>query len=221
MSNNETPLYSNFQCSNIPSSKRAHLFKVMEKYNIKKNYMYCRLSKYSNCVKKTVIFDLDTLLNIREVCIENNKKTKFIDSVIDIYNGTYENVKRKQNLEELAIYLGKTKSFFHQLKTKQYTLFRYLCFIGKGNPAIGYTKFDVAIDKQVDEFCEHMLQFPNRWQASLYLVAKGFYSSGHSAYSQLIKIETVGVNSKQLEWNFFKKLRKMNKHFRRNNECNQ
>jgi hypothetical protein len=93
-----------------------------------------------------------------------------------------------------------------------------LCFLGKGNPAIGYSKFPIAMEKQVDELCEHMLQFTNRWLAAGYLYEKGFYSSRYSANEMLVRYETVGYNSTQVEWALFKRIRNINKHFRRKNE---
>jgi hypothetical protein len=84
MSTNEVPLYSNFQCSNVPVSMRANLFRAMQQYGIKKNYVYCRLSKNSNGVKKAIIFDLNTLLAVKDAYIADGKKTRFIDKVINV-----------------------------------------------------------------------------------------------------------------------------------------
>jgi hypothetical protein len=222
MSTNEPPLYKSFQCSNVPVSMRANLFRAMKQYGIKKNYVYCRLSKHSHAVKKTVIFDLNTLLAVKDAYIDDDKKTRFIDKVIDIYNGDFvESRKKRYNLEECSYYIGKSKAFFSQKKTKEPDLFRYLCFLGKGNPAVGYSKFPIAIEKQVEELCEHMLQFKNRWLAAVYLYEQGFYGSRHSANYMLSRYETVGYNSTQVEWSLFKRIRNINKHFRRKNECNK
>jgi hypothetical protein len=219
MSTNEVPLYKSFQCSNVPVSMRANLFKVMKQYGIKKNYIYCRLSNHSHAVKETVIFDLDTLLAVKDSYIADGKKTKFIDKVISVYNGDFvESRKKRYNLEECSLYIGKSKVFFSQKKSKEPDLFRYLCFLGKGNPAIGYSKFQIAMDKQVDELCEHMLQFPYRWLAAGYLYEQGFYGSRYSANHMLVRLETIGCNSTQVEWRLFKRIRTINKHFRRKNE---
>jgi hypothetical protein len=219
MSTNEVPLYKSFQCSNVPVSMRSNLFRAMQQYGIKKNYIYCRLSKNSNRVKKAIIFDLDTLLKVKDAYIADSKKTMFIDKVINIYNGDFiESRKKRYNLEECSYYIGKSKAFFSQKKTKEPDLFRYLCFLGKGNPAVGYSKFPIAMDKQIDELCEHMLQFPNRWLAAWYLYEQGFYGSQYSANEMLVRYETVGYRSTQVEWALFKRIRSINKHFRRKNE---
>jgi hypothetical protein len=219
VSTNEVPLYSSFQCSNVPVTMRVNLFRAMKQYGIKKNYVYCRLSKHSHAVKKTVIFDLDTLLDVKDAYIADGKKTRFIDKVINVYNGDFiESRKKRYNLEECSFYIGKSKAFFSQKKSKEPDLFRYLCFLGKGNPAIGYSKFPIAIDKQIDELCEHMLQFKNRWLGAGYLYEQGFYGSQYSANEMLVRLETIGCNSTQVEWGFFKRIRNINKHFRRKNE---
>jgi hypothetical protein len=222
MSTNEAPLYSSFQCSNVSINMRANLFRAMKQYGIKKNYVNCRLSKHGNTVKKTVIFDLDTLLKVKAAYIYDGKKTRFIDKVINVYNGDLiESRKKRYNLEECSFYVGKSKAFFSQKKSKEPDLFRYLCFLGKGNPAIGYSKFPIAVEKQVEELCEHMLQFKNRWLAALYLYEQGFYSSRYSANEMLARYETIGYSSTQIEWSLFKRIRNINKHFRRRNECNK
>jgi hypothetical protein len=219
MSTNEVPLYKSFQCSNVPINMRANLFRAMKQYGIKKNYVYCRLSKYTNTVKKTVIFDLNTLLAVKDAYIADGKKTRFIDKVINVYNGEFiESRKKRYNLEECSSYVGKSKTFFSQKKTKEPDLFRYLCFLGKGNPSLGYNRFPIAMDKQIDELCEHMLQFPSRWLGAVYLYEQGFYKSPHSANHMLVRLETIGCISTHLEWALFKRIRTINKHFRRKNE---